>query len=141
MLGRSARLGFSRAQTEYARFFATGLAGPTDYAQARDWYRKAIAQYNYLAMNELGLMYINRRANDYGEAMVLFTRGSRYSAPAMSNMALLYEMGWGTPKSGRGLRTIHGRRGAREQKGARGTRRGLGELDARARKLAGGPDN
>jgi len=141
LLGRSARQGFSRAQTEYARFFVTGLAGPPDYAQAREWYRKAIAQDNYLAMNELGLMYMRGLGgpNDYGEAMVLFTRGSRYSAPAMSNMALLYELGWGTPQNlieACALYTVAAERGSKNAPGERDAV--CGGLDARARKLAGG---
>jgi TPR repeat protein len=140
-LARSARQGFSRAQTEYARFLAEGLAGPPDYAQARDWYRKAIAQDNHLAMNELGLLYMNGLGGpvDYAEAMVWFTRAARYSAPAMSNMALLYEMGWGTPKNlveACALYTVAAERGSKNAPGERDAV--CGELDGRSGKLANG---
>ncbi len=89
--------------------FALGLkygaseAGPQDFAQAAEWYRKAAEQNHSLAQFNLGLMYANgdgvpqsdveavrwiRRAAHRGDAGAQFYLGIRYNHAAVRGLQL-----------------------------------------------------
>lgn len=101
LIGRSARQGYAPAQAEFGRFLRKGLAGPADPVQARQWLQRGADQGQSLSMNELGLMYLNGQGGpvDYPRALQLFVKASPQSSAALSNVALMHEMGWGVPKS------------------------------------------
>jgi len=52
-----AKAGNREAQFQLGGLYADGQGVPQDYAQSREWYRKAAAQGHALAQNNLGVMY------------------------------------------------------------------------------------
>ncbi len=66
--------------------------GPQDYVKAREWYEKAAAKDNAVAMNNLGVLYRNGRGvpQDYVKARDLWEKAAAKGvATAMTNLKVL----------------------------------------------------
>ena len=73
-----------------------------NYEQAVGWYRKAAAQGNAVAQNDLGYMYRHGYGvkKDYEQAVVWYRKAAAQGdAVAQFNLGFMYEYGKGVPKS------------------------------------------
>jgi TPR repeat protein len=83
-------------------WYRAGQGGlPKDNAQAVDWYRKAAAQGNANAQNNLGVMYQNGWGvdKDLVQALDWFRKSAvQGNADAQKNLGVMYQNGWGVDK-------------------------------------------
>jgi TPR repeat protein len=77
-----------------------GKGVPQDYAEAVKWYRKAVAQGDDYAQNNLGWAYEHGHgvSRDYAAAVKLYRlAANRGNAEAQSSLGAMYENGRGVP--------------------------------------------
>ena len=110
-----------------------GIGVSKDYAQARQWYEKAMAAGDAIAMNNLGYMYEagNGVPKDLNRARDLYAQAAALGQPlAMTNFGNLYRDGRGVPRDYMQARQWSKRRGGRKDPRHGSARR---FLSARAR--------
>ena len=81
--------------------YATGLGAKQDYAEALTWFRKAAAQHQMDAENDLGYMYLNGLGvpTDYDEGVKwLRLAAEKGQAAAQSNLGWCYQYGKGVAR-------------------------------------------
>ena len=81
--------------------FGVIYEGRGDYAKAREWYEKAVAQGFALAQNNLGWMYYHGQGveQDYAKAMELYQKAAAQGyASAQNNLGYMYANGDGVER-------------------------------------------
>lgn len=111
LIRKSAEYGLSVAQFKLGYLYENGINTKRDYAQAVEWYQKAIAQkyHEYHAAEyRLGMMYEAGLGvkQDYAKAFELYCKAERYSYSAGIDrkdlnyrLGLMYEKGRGTKRN------------------------------------------
>jgi TPR repeat protein len=95
--------GHAGGEYDLGRFYENGFGGlPQDKTEAARWYEKAADQNLPIAQNDLGRLYVAGEGVplDQDKALVLIRRaGAAGNLVAISNLGLLYDKGWGTPRN------------------------------------------
>jgi hypothetical protein len=84
--------GVTDAQRSIASDYHVGLTGPVDFARAKYWYEKAVAQFDRLAPVNLGGMYLQGQGvqidvqKGYAYLALSANRGNANALPAMSKV-------------------------------------------------------
>jgi TPR repeat protein len=78
--------------------YERGILGfQQNYEEAMQWYQKAAAQRNDVAVFRIG--YISEQTKDYGQAMLWYQKAAAQgNSQAVFRIGYLYEHGWGVTK-------------------------------------------